>query len=183
MKRGGTGQRFTPFGILVMVLLVAVGFALWLAYLPWRWERTKEELRKRHPSINRIDSDGLKEWLGRPNGPKPVLVDVRTQQEFDYSHLSGAKRMDRDETPSSFGIPETSNESLVIYDAVGADAFPVAESLVKRGYARVQVLEGGIFEWANRGQQLTGPEGRTTRVRTSNAEIASLLKRRARANP
>lgn len=183
MKRGGTGQRFTPFGIMVLVLLAAIGFALWLAYLPWRWERTKEELRKRHPSINRIDADGLKEWLGRPDGPKPVLVDVRPPLEFDYSHLPGARRMDRDGSPASFGIAETTNESLVIYDAMGADAFSVAESLLKRGYARVQVLEGGIFEWANRGQQLTGPTGRTTKVRPGSPEIASLLKRRVRANP
>ena len=183
MKEGGSGGRFTPFGIMVLVLLAAMGFALRLAYFPWRWERTKEELRKRHPSISRIDSDGLTEWLGRPDAPKPVLMDVRAQADYEFSHLPGAKRMDRDDTPASFGVPETTGESVVIYDAVGADAFPVAESLIKRGYARVQVLEGGIFEWANRGLQLTGPAGRTTKVRAGNLETTFLLKRRARANP
>ena len=183
MKSGGSGQRFSPFAITVLVLLAAIGFALWLAYLPWRWERIKEALRKRHPSMSRIDADGLREWLGRPDGPKPVLVDVRTQPEYDYSHLPGAKRMDRDGTPAAFQISETSNESIVIYDAMGADAYPVAESLVKRGYARVQVLEGGIFEWANRGHHLIGPTGRTTTVRPANPEIGSHLRRHARANP
>ena len=112
-----------------------------------------------------------------------MLIDLRSQADYDFSHLPGAKRMDRDETPASFGIPETTNESLVLYDAVGADSFPVAESLIKRGYARVQVLEGGIFEWANHGQQLTGPAGGTTKVRVSNPDLAHLLKRRVRANP
>lgn len=167
----------------MLVLLTAIGFALWLAYLPWRWERSKDELRKRYPSINRIDTDGLREWLGRPDGPKPILVDVRTAAEYDYSHLPGARRMERDGTPASFAIPETTNESLVIYDAVGADAFPVAESLVKRGYPRVQVLDGGITEWANHGQHLTGTAGRTARVRSASPDLASFLKRRARANP
>lgn len=189
MKRGGSGQRFTPFGIMVLVLLTAIGVALWLAYLPWRWERTKEALRKRYPNVQRIspdgpnDSDGLKGWLAKTDGPKPVLIDLRTQADYDYSHLPGAKRMDRDGTPAAFGFPETTSESVVLYDAVGTDAFPVAESLVKRGYAHVQVLEGGIFEWANRGHQLTGPAGRTTKVRANNPETTFLLKRRARANP
>lgn len=183
MKQGGSGQRFTPFGILVLVLLTAIGVALWLAYFPWRWERTKEELRKRYPSISRIDAEGLREWMGRPDGPKPVLVDVRTPAEFDYSHLPDARRMDRDDTPASFAIPETTNQSLVVYDAVGADAFPVAESLIKRGYARVQVLEGGIFEWANHGLKLDGKTGPVSKVRVGNPALSYLLKSRARANP
>ena len=183
MKKGGSGQRFTPFAILVLVLLAAIGVALWLAYVPWRWERTKDALRKRYPSVNRIDTEGLAEWLGRPEGPKPHLVDVRAQPDYEYSHLPGAKRMDRDDTPASIGIPESTGDSLVICDAVGADALPVAASLMKRGYARVLVLDGGIFEWANRGRQLTGPSGRTVKVRTSNPEIASLLNSRSRANP
>ena len=183
MKKAGAGQCFTPFGIMVVILLAAIGVALWLAYLPWRWERTKDDLRRRYPSVNRIDADGLEAWLGRPSGPKPVLIDVRPPAEYGYSHLPGAKRMDRDDTPASLGIPENTNDSVVIYDAVGADASPVADSLIKRGYNRVQVLEGGIFEWANRGRQLIGPDGKTGRVLAGNSEFASLLKRRARATP
>ncbi len=183
MKTGGAGRRFTPFGIMVVILLIAIGIALWLAYLPWRWERTKDELRKRYPSINRIDTDGLAAWLGRPSGPKPVLIDVRPAAEYAYSHLPGAKRMDRDDTPASLGIPANTDDSLVIYDAIGTDAYPVADSLTKRGYARVQVLEGGIFEWANRGRQLVGPDGKTGKVLAGNSEFSSLLKRRARGNP
>ena len=183
MKKAGAGQRFTPFGIMVVILLAAIGIALWLAYLPWHWERTKDGLRRRYPSVNRIDADGLTAWLDRPNGPQPVLIDVRPPAEYAYSHLPGAKRMDRDDTPASLGIPENTNDSVVIYDAVGADASPVAASLIKRGYNHVQVLEGGIFEWANRGWQLIGPDGKTGRVLAGNSEFASLLKRRARATP
>ncbi len=183
MKKAGAGRRFTPFGIMVVILLAGIGLALWLAYLPWRWERTKDGLRRRYPSVNRIDADGLAAWLFRPGGPKPVLIDVRPLAEYGYSHLPGAKRMDRDDTPASLGIPENSNDSVVIYDAVGADASPVADSLIKRGYNRVQVLEGGIFEWANRGRPLIGPGGNTGRVLAGNSEFASLLRRRARATP
>ena len=182
MKKGGPGQLFTPFGITVLGLLVAIGCALWLAYLPWRWEQTKDGLRKRFPGIRRIDAEGpesLKVWLAKPGTPKPVLIDVRPQAEFGFSHLPGAKHMAISDTPRTLGFPETTAEPLVIYDAVGADAYPVAESLVKRGYAQVQVLEGGIFEWANRGLPLEGEAGATGRVQPGKSRFAGLLKRHA----
>lgn len=185
MKKGGAGRIFTPFGITQLVLLALVGVALWLAYAPWRWEQTKEELRKRFPNIRRISADGpdsLADWSARTDRQRPVVIDVRPQAEYDFSHLPGAKHMALSDTPVAFGIPENTPESLVIYDAVGADAFPVAESLLKFHYARVQVLEGGIFEWANHGLPLDGPQGPTSKVQAGKSKFTALLKRRARAD-
>lgn len=182
MKKGGSGQLVTPFAITVVVLCLSVGVALWLAYLPWRWERTKENLRKRFPDVRRIDADDLKMWLTKPTEPKPVLIDVRSQPEFEFSHLPGARHMALSETPASIGIPETTNESLVVYDSAGRDAFAVAATLVRRGYARVQALEGGIYEWANRGEHLECASGPATQVRPGDSEFAPLLRRRARAD-
>lgn len=181
MKKRRSGQLFTPFGITQFVLLAAVGVALWLAYLPWRWERTKDELRVRYPAVRRIDADGLKRWFGQTDGPKPVLIDVRPQAEYDFSHLHGALHMAVSDTPASLGFSEKTDESLIVYDAIGADAFAVAASLVQRGYARVQVLEGGIFEWANHGLPLAGPSGATGKVQPGNSKFAGLLKHRATA--
>jgi rhodanese-related sulfurtransferase len=182
MKKGGSGQLVTPFAITILVLCGAVGVALWLAYLPWRWERTKEDLRKRFPDVRRIDADDLKQWLAKRPKEQPVLIDVRPQAEFEFSHVPGARHMPLSETPASMGIPETTNESLVVYDAAGKDSFAVAANLVRRGYARVQALEGGIFEWANRGEQLEGAGGAATQVRAGNSEFAPLLRHRARAD-
>lgn len=181
MKKGGSGHLFTPFGITLIVLAATVGVALWLAYLPWRWERTKEELRNRHPTVRRIDLEGLRGWFSKGEGPLPVLIDVRPRADYDFSHLQGALHMGVSDTPASLGFPENTDESLVVYDAVGEDAFPVAASLVQRGYARVQALEGGIFEWANHGLPLAGPAGATGKVQPGKAKFASLLKRRATA--
>lgn len=182
MKKGGSGQLVTPFVLTVLVLCAAVGVALWLAYLPWRWERTKEDLRKRFPEVRRIDADDLKKWLAKTPDAKPVLIDVRPKPEFEFSHVPGARQMALSETPASLGIPETTNESLVIYDAAGRDSFAVAANLVRRGYARVQALEGGIFEWANRGERLEGADGPATQVRAGKSEFAPLLRHRARAD-
>lgn len=182
MKKDGSGKLITPFAITVAALFLAVGIALWLAYLPWRWERAKEDLRRRFPDVRRIDAAGLKEWLGKTKEPKPVLIDVRPQSEYDFSHLPGAWHMALSETPASIGIPETTNDSLVVYDAAGKDSFAVAANLARRGYARVQALEGGIFEWANRGEKLECPSGPATQVQPGKSEFAPLLKRRARAD-
>ncbi len=68
MKKRAARQRFTPFRVTLLALLAASAFALWLAYLPWRWERTKEDLRDRYPAIRRIDSEGLRGWLAKTDG-------------------------------------------------------------------------------------------------------------------
>jgi rhodanese-related sulfurtransferase len=181
MKKGGLRQRFTPFGITQLVLLTVAAVALWLAYTPWRWERTKDDLRTRFPAVARIDAGRLSAWIASTDGLQPIVIDVRLQSEHDFSHLPGARHMDLSDTPASLGFPEKTEESLVIYDAVGADAFPVAASLMQRGYARVQVLEGGIFEWANRGLPLEGSSGASGKVKPGNSKFAGLLKRRATA--
>ena len=181
MKKGGRGQLLTPFAITVLVLFGAAAVALWLAFSPWRWERTKEELRNRHPAVRRIDVDGLRQWFAKSGGPKPVLIDVRPQADYDFSHLDGALHMALSDTPASLGFSEKTEESLVVYDAVGEDSFAVAASLGQRGYSRVQVLEGGIFEWANHGLPLAGSAGATGRVQPGKSKYAGLLNRRATA--
>jgi rhodanese-related sulfurtransferase len=182
MRKGGLGRFFTPFGITQLALLAAVGVALWLAYLPWRWERTKEELRNSHPTVSRIEADNLRKWFAQKSEPPPVLIDVRPQAEYDFSHLPDAVHMALSDTPASLGFPANADASFVIYDAVGKDAFAVAASLTQRGYARVQVLEGGIFDWANRRFPLGGEHGGTGKVKPGNSEFTALLKRRARAD-
>jgi rhodanese-related sulfurtransferase len=183
MRKGGPGQLFTPFGFTVLVLLAAIGVALWLAWLPWRWERTKDELRHRFPGVRHVEAKDLTDWIANTGEPQPVVIDVRAQADYDFSHLPHALRMAVSDTPASLGILEKTDRTVVVYDAVGEDAFPVAESLIKRGYERerVRVLEGGIFEWANRGLPLEGASGATGTVRAGKSKFAGLLKGRATA--
>jgi rhodanese-related sulfurtransferase len=181
IKKGGIRRLFTPFGITQWIMVGAVAFALWLAYFPWRWERTKDEFRGRFPAVRRIDSAGLKEWYEKRDGPKPVIIDVRPAAEYEFSHLPGALNMGLADTPAKLGFPEKTDESLVIYDAVGAESFPVASSLTQRGYLRVQVLEGGIYEWANRAWPLEGSGGAMDKVKQGEPRFAGLLKRQYRA--
>lgn len=181
MKKGFLRPLFSPFGISQLIMVAAVATALWLAYGPWRWERAKDVVRNRYPSIPRIDAMQLKDWFDRKEDRKPVVIDVRSQAEYDFSRLPGAKHMAISETPAKLGLTEKTEVPLVIYDAIGADSSAVVESLAKLGYKQVQALEGGIFEWALQGKPLEGPDGSATKVDPGTSQYAKLLKRCLRA--
>src|SRR6266446_493924 len=126
MKKSALGQLFSPFGITQLIMVASVGAALWLSYGPWRLERAKDEIRNRYPNVARLDVPSLKEWLDRPAGPKPVVIDVRPQAEYEFSHLPGAKHMDPSENPLLLGFGGKDDASFVICDALGSDASAVA---------------------------------------------------------
>ena len=162
-------------------MVAAVATALWLAYGPWRWERAKDVVRNRYPTIPRIDAMQLKDWFDRREDRKPLVIDVRSQAEYDFSRLPGAMHMGISETSAKFGLSDRTDVPLVIYDTIGADSSAVVESLVKLGYKQVQALEGGIFEWALQGKPLEGPGGPVSKVNPGTSQYAKLLKRSLRA--
>lgn len=181
MKNGFLRPFLSPFGISQLIMLAAVAGALWMAYGPWRWERAKDDVRTRYPNTPRIDAMQLKEWFDRGEGVKPVVIDVRSQAEYDFSRLPGAKRMGISETPAKVGLGEKTDVPLVIYDAIGTDSSAVVESLAKMGCKHVQALEGGIFEWALQGMPLESPTGPVAKVNAGTSHSAKLLKRSLRA--
>ena len=181
MKKGILRPLFSPFGISQLIMVAAVAVALWLAYGPWRWERAKDVVRNRYPTIPRIDAQQLKDWFDRNEDLKPVVIDVRPQAEFDFSRLPGAKHMGISETPATLGVSDKEETAFVIYDAIGADSSAVVASLLELKYKHVQALEGGIFEWAGRGLPMEGANGPATKLNPGTSQYAKLLKRSLRA--
>jgi len=181
MKKGILRALLSPFGISQLIMVAAIAAALWLAYGPWRWERAKDIVRSRYPAIPRIDASQLKEWIERTADPKPVVIDVRPEAEFNFSHLPGAMHMGVSDTPAVFGIAEKEAIPFVIYDAIGADSSAVVAALVNGGYKQVQALEGGIFEWAGRSFPMEGTGGPSAKVNPGTSQYAKLLKRSLRA--
>ena len=53
--------------------------------------------------------------------------------------------------------------------------------LLNRGYKRVQILEGGIFLWANEGRPLENAAGPAKSVVVGQSAYASFLERARRA--
>jgi len=176
MKKNALGLLFSPFGITQLIMVAAIATALWLSYPSWRFERTKAEIRTRYPAVSRIDVAAAAEWIEAKTGPLPVVIDVRTRAEYDFSHLPGAIHMAPSEIPP-VGPSGKEAAQLIVYDTVGADSSAVAMRLTQLAYKHVMVLDGGIFEWANRDLALDGANGRTDRVNPGASPFARVLKR------
>ncbi len=180
-KRGALGGLFTPFGITQTVMLGAVGVALALAYGPWRQSQVRDAVHEQFPNIATIEGGKLAHWLETKNAQPPVIFDVRTRAEFELSHLPGALQIAPSATPASLGYAGEYDTPFVIYCTVGFDSSSYALGLMQRGCKRVQILEGGIYQWANEGRALEGALGGKGRVKLGNAEYSLLLERAHRA--
>ena len=176
MKKGALGLLLSPFGITQLVMIAAVGAALWLAYDPWRWGKVRESLREKFSDTAHIDGEMLARWIENPVNQQPVILDIRSRADFSTSHLPRAKNVSAAEIPAALGSDVKTDSPIVVYCTVGLDSAAVASSLNRRGFKRVQYLDGGIFLWANDGRPLVGENGPATKVNPGNSPHASLLK-------
>jgi rhodanese-related sulfurtransferase len=191
--KSSAGKLFSAFGFTQLVMVVAIGAALWLAYEPWRWGKVRDELLQKFPAVDHIDGATLERWLRdvKEDSAKqgPLLIDVRPEAEFATSHLPTARRVnpgDRPEAMQLLTAPEKREEELrrpiVVYCAVGYESSEVADSLKRTGFSRVQMLDGGIFRWANDGRPLLDGNGVVVRtVNGGSSKNIGMLNRSARA--
>jgi len=177
MKKGA--RLFSAFGLAQIVTVLAIGMALWLAYVPWRWGRLREEVRARFPTVSRITPEDLASWQQMPV-EQPVLFDTRSEAEYNTSHLPGARRAPAN--PAQIGIDAKSTVPIVVYCAVGFDSAPAALRYSAQGYKRVQYLEGGIFLWAHEGRPLENLRGPAQKVHPGGSPHLSYLGRKLRAD-
>ena len=84
----------------------------------------------------------------------PLLLDVRTPQEFAQGHLPGALLVPVSEVPGRLAeVREASQgREVVVYCERGGRAMRAAESLIDGGFQGVGHLEGDMSAW--RGAQL-----------------------------
>lgn len=117
-----------------------------------------------------------------PNG-NIVLLDVRTEAEFDQGHLPGAIRVEPDETPE--GLVRAQGERLkgktvVFYCAVGVRSSELmvraSALLAPHAPAELYNLRGGIFRWVAEGLPLVA-EGKPGSPHPYDANWGKLLAR------
>ncbi len=91
-----------------------------------------------------ISPEEAKELIGEAN---VVLLDVRTQEEYDEGHIEGAVLLPYDAiTADSAGLPADKDATIIIYCRSGRRSAIAAETLLGLGYTRVYDL-GGIQSW------------------------------------
>lgn len=92
-----------------------------------------------------IDAQTVKKMLDEKE--EFYFIDVRTQEEYDYSHIPNSKNIPLDVISSRASAEFSSKDSkIILYCRSGARAGVAANELVAKGYTNVYNL-GGIISW------------------------------------
>jgi rhodanese-related sulfurtransferase len=165
---------------LFMTLLIVAAFAFF-GLRGIEWFLLKQSLRGRFPKVEWVTTEQLAAWLADKQQPPPVLLDVRTEAEWNVSHLPGARRVHPEATieEATAGLPKET--PIVTYCAVGYRSGTLATKLRGAGFTHVHNLEGSIFQWANEHRPLVSGDKPVTVVHPYNSLWGRLLIEDARA--
>ncbi len=98
-----------------------------------------------------------------------VLLDAREANEYNVSHLEGAKNIGYDKFELKNVENIAKNTPIVVYCSIGYRSEKIGEQLKAQGYTNVSNLYGSIFEWTNKGFPIVNNEGtKTTLLHTYN---------------
>jgi rhodanese-related sulfurtransferase len=145
---------------------------------PLEWSAVLAEVRSTHPTVHHLSVQELARELPASH---PVLLDARTREEFETSHLPGAVLAPELDSALE-ALSHRPNAPVVVYCSVGMRSSALAEELVAHGYTSARNLEGGIFAWANAGQALASESGPATKVHPFDRRWGTLLAPERRAD-
>lgn len=104
--------------------------------------------------IKKIDDLHAK-WQEVQSGKSKALVlDIRTEAEFDAGHIIGSSNVD---SGHAYGLPkkiEDPQTEIWIFCRTQHRASYFVGMLYKYGYTNVYLVEGGIKEWSEKGYPL-----------------------------
>ena len=85
----------------------------------------------------------------------PLVLDVRTPEEFRVSHLAGAVRVDPEARAADVlaAHPDAASRPVLLYCSVGWRSSVLADRLRRAG-VDARNLRGGAFGWRNDGRPL-----------------------------
>lgn len=165
---------------LLMTGLIIAAFAFF-GIRGIEWFILKQSLRGRFPKVEWISTEQLAAWLGDKQRPPPVLLDVRTEGEWNVSHLAGARRVDPNAPIEEVTAGLSKETPIVTYCAVGYRSGALAMKLRGAGFTDVRNLEGSIFQWANEHRPLVSGDKPVTVVHPYSSLWGRLLVDDARA--
>lgn len=142
--------RITAASLLVVEILSGCGGAS----SSRDWDVLKEEIRRAFPTVLFVSSDELADWLKLEGNRRPLLLDARSEQEFEVSHLEGAQPASSEQDALKVLEAVEKDRRIVVYCSVGYRSAALAKKLQDHDFRNVHNLEGSIFEWANQGRPL-----------------------------
>jgi rhodanese-related sulfurtransferase len=141
-----------------------------------RLSAIRQSIREDYPSVQQITTQELADWLADTSRLPPLLLDVRTEDEYRVSHLKNARHMTQPMPISSVVDELEAGQSVVVYCSVGVRSSDLAVQLAKAGLEKVYNLDGSIFQWANESRPLYSGNHATQSVHPYNRKWGRCLK-------
>jgi len=99
------------------------------------------------PATTLAPSIGVTELSAqRESGPAPVVIDVRTPEEYAAGHVPGAINIPFDQVAERIGEVDAPH-GVALYCMMGPRARKGESALLAAGYESVFHLEGGLAAW------------------------------------
>jgi rhodanese-related sulfurtransferase len=105
-------------------------------------------------NISQITTAEFADWLLYTAKPKPLILDARTQVEYNVSHIKTAVRIDPIAPDFTTLLSGSHNTPIVVYCSVGYRSAKIVQQLQNQGFSQVFNLSGGIFQWVNEGRPI-----------------------------
>jgi rhodanese-related sulfurtransferase len=126
--------------------------------------------------ISTIEPFDLKSLIDTRN--RMFIIDTREQNEFDVSHLKGAKRVGY----NNFSVEKVwmldRNTTIVLCSSDDLRSKHVGAYMKMMGFVDVRTIGGNIIGWVNAGYALVDKDGHsTTNVFVTNRDDARKLKK------
>ena len=107
-----------------------------------------------------------------------ILLDTRSLEEYEISHLAGARFVDYEEFAPDMVSDIDKDEPIVVYCSVGYRSEKIGEKLQELGYTKVYNLYGGIFDWKNKDNTVVNQRDvKTDSVHTYNKNWSKWLEK------
>lgn len=140
----------------------------------------KRLINRKYPTVAPLTTKELAQWLNTQSKPQPILLDARTEAEYELSHIQQAERIDPYH-PNLEALTLSKDMPIVVYCSVGYRSARIAQRLQQAGFSHVYNLEGSIFQWANEERPLYKNDCPTTLVHPYDVLWGQLLNSRFRA--
>jgi rhodanese-related sulfurtransferase len=165
---------------------IAKAHLFWCNTMEWTgrsliFNLLKKYIRLRFPLVSQMTTVGFAQ-MENSEELYPLVLDVRSKEEYDVSHLMKARHVDiNSDALMKQALKQPINQAIVVYCSVGYRSAKAAQQLKQAGFNPVFNLEGGLFQWANEDRPLFHSGQPTRQVHPYNAMWGILLENRDRS--
>lgn len=129
--------------LFLLAAVICFGMAI-LKFYSARMGRSASAPQDAGKSRSAISAEEAKERLEA--NPDTILLDVRTQEEYDRGHIPGAVCFPNEDILPELPLPFEKDAEILVYCHSGRRSAEAAEKLKRMGYANVADF-GGILSW------------------------------------